>query len=209
MNIFSMFETPVWSSSLDNFDEIKDQIVSFLKQFESQNQNNNQRYFLNGYQSPRQILQQREELISLFDYSIDVAEKATIDLSFVPSICYISDAWVNISKSSSDVLFDTTQRDTFTALFFVKAPPNSGNVFLSNPGANLSWQGNTLVQNKNKYNSQKVHIPQEEGKLYVFPSHIPYGIEPNNHNEETICVVMTIVAIPEEVVKQNNGNQYT
>jgi len=206
MNIISAFTTPLWESSAAEFFEYKDNCISCVKEMQTQYPNPDQKYFLNGYQSPRKKLQHQEKMFPLFDYTIATAEKATMDLSFVPSRCFIADAWVNIANSKSAVLFNTIQRDTFTGLIFLKAPTNSGKLFISNPAMNLSWQGGLLVEHKNQYNSEKMHIQPKEGQLFVFPSYLSYGIEPNATDEETICVVMSIIAIPEEAWNEQQQN---
>lgn len=206
MNIISAFSTPIWESTHPDFSAHQQNFIDCTKNAETNNPNPEQKFFLNGYQSPRNILQHQEPLFPLFDYAIQTAEKSTIDLSFVPSRCFISSAWVNIARSESAVLFNTTQRETFTGLMFLKAPLESGKLFISNPGTNTSWQGNMLIEHKNKFNSEKMHIQPAEGQLFVFPSYLSYGIEPNNHDEETICVVMSIIAIPEEAWNEQQNS---
>lgn len=207
MNIVSAFSTPIWESTVPEFDHHKQDFIESVYEIEKEYQNPDQKYYINGYQSPRNVLTHQKSFFHLFEYTIQTALKATMDLSFVPCNCFISSSWVNISKSNSSVLFNTTQRDTFTGIFFLKQPPDSGKFFISNSSINPIWQGNLLVETKNKYNSEKLHVQPTDGQLFLFPSHLTYGLEPNNHNDESICIVMSVIAIPEDACGEiNNDN---
>ena len=198
MNIASIFSVPIWESIVPEFDYNKENFIQCVNSIEKDYPNPDQKFYLNGYQSPRTVLTHEELLFPLFEYTIQTSIKASMDLSLVPCRSFLSSAWVNISKSNSSVLFNTTQRDTFTGIFFLKQPPNSGKFFITNPAVNPSWQGGLLVESKNMYNSEKMHIQPNEGQLFLFPSYLSYGLEPNDHNEESICVVMSVVCMPEE-----------
>ena len=201
MNIFPAFSVPVWESEFPEFEQVKSNMIKATKVVEQQQPSLDHCLYLNGYQSARNSLNSQQQFFPVFDYVSQAAIQATVDMSFVNCQAFITESWANIGKSNSSVLMNANGRDTFTAIFFYNCPEGTGNLTIYNPSNNPLWQGNMLVDQKNSFTSEKLNIQPKEGQLILFPSYLSYGIEPNNHNEESMFLTMQIIALPEDVAK--------
>jgi uncharacterized protein (TIGR02466 family) len=86
-------------------------------------------------------------------------------------------------------------------VFYLKAPKGSGRLIVTNPGMNPLWQGAMLTDKKNKFNAERLSIDPTEGHILLWPSYLPHGVEPNDHDDERISISFNVIAIPKEQVE--------
>ena len=87
--------------------------------------------------------------------------------------------------------------EILSGVFYLKAPPESGKLVLSNPGLNRLWGGISLVKEKNQFTGEMMRIEPEEGSILLFPSYIPHSVETNHHDDERISISFNLMVLPE------------
>jgi uncharacterized protein (TIGR02466 family) len=66
---------------------------------------------------------------------------------------------------------------------------------------NPLWQGAMLTDKKNKFNADKLRLDPKEGHIFLWPSYLPHGVEPNDHDDERISISFNVIAVPKEHVE--------
>lgn len=196
MNILQVFSTPVWDSSLPDFENLKDSFLNCVTSYREKHPEGVKKSNLGGgYQSPMKLTNE-PEMAPLFEFVCQMGRKASMDLQFVDVDVYVTAAWVNFNDSRSCVNYDHVHQDTFSGVFYLQIPEKSGKLVLSNPGLNSLWQGCMLTDKKNKFNADKIRIDPQEGRVFIWPSYLPHGVEPNDHDESRISVSFNLICIP-------------
>jgi len=200
MNIIQIYSTPIWESELPNFPDHREPFTSAVRLFRKSNPNGVHKSNAgDSYQSPMNLTTE-PDLSPLFDFVGQMGKKASFDMQFVDCDVYISAAWVNFNDSRSAFQYHHVHQDTFSGVFYLKVPEESGKLVITNPGLNPIWQGAMLTDQKNKFNADNIRIDPVEGQIYLWPSYLSHGVEPNNHDDERISISFDVICIPKEHV---------
>lgn len=201
MNIIQIFSTPIWESSLPNFVDHKEDFLKAVTEFREKNPEGVHKSNLGGgYQSPMNLTTE-PALAPLFEFVCQMGLKAAFDLQFVNVDAYITAAWVNFNDSRSCINYDHVHQDTFSGVFYLQIPEKSGKLVINNSGINPLWQGAMLPEKKNKFNSDKLKMDPVEGHIFLWPSYLPHGVEPNDHDESRISISFNVICVPKEHVE--------
>lgn len=201
MNLVQIFSTPIWESTLPDFDDHKTDFLAAVNEFRENNPEGVHKSNLGGgYQSPMNLTNE-PRLAPLFDFVCQMGKKAAFDLQFVEVDTFLTAAWVNFNDSRSSINYDHVHADTFSGVFYLQIPPKSGKLNITNPGINPLWQGTFLSKQKNKFNGDKIKLDPVEGHIFVWPSYLPHGVEPNDHDETRISISFNIICIPKEHIE--------
>ena len=199
MNIIQVFSTPIWNSPLPGFVNYRQSFLDCVHEFRRKYETGISKSNINGYQSPM-ILTREPEMAPLFEYVCQMGMKAIFDLQLVDCDVYLSAAWVNFNESRNHYNAEHVHQDTFSGVFYLQIPEKSGKLSLTNPGLNALWQGALLIDNKNKFNADRLKIEPEEGQIFVWPSYLSHAVEPNDHDETRISISFNIICVPKEHV---------
>jgi len=145
---------------------------------------------LGGYQSndidgtPPEL----QELFSLITaFSTNICEKMEI----YPVRMFNS--WVNINRYK-DMNWPHTHSDAIiSGVYYVKTPYNCGDIEFENPASDsinpfLRWY------DSNCFHACNWKMPTEEGLLYLFPSWLRHGVNPNfNKEEDRVSISFNLV----------------
>lgn len=203
MNLLNIFSTPMWDSSLPEFDTHKETFLNAVTEFREKNSNKDVKYRSaagDSYQSPMDLTTVTE-LSPLFEFACQMGLKAAFDLQFVDVDAYVSAAWVNFNQGKTSYNVDHVHQDTFSGVFYLQVPEKSGMLVMNNSGMNPLWQGAMLPNKKNKFNADKIKIEPQEGHVFLWPSYLPHSVLPNNHDETRISISFNIICIPKEYVE--------
>ena len=200
MELVPIYSTPVWMSVFQEFDDYQETFLSCVKNFKENNPQGEEKLNINGYQSPF-TLQMEEELSPLFNYISSLCLQATQDLNFVNCDVFLTNAWVNFNDSRNCMNTEHIHGETFSGVFYLKAPEGSGKLVINNPGINRLWNGCNLTQSKNQFTGEMIKIDPEEGSLIIFPSYLPHSVETNNHDDERISISFNVIALPKGVMQ--------
>lgn len=201
MELLPIYSTPVWMDAFQDFEENKDTFLSCIRKFKENNPDSEEKSNINGYQSSA-TLQTQEELASLFNYVCGMAAQATKDLNFIDCDVFLTHAWVNFNDSRECMNTQHIHGETFSGVFYLKAPEESGRLVLVNPGINRLWNGCNLTQSKNQFTGEMIKIDPEEGSVILFPAYLPHFVEPNRHDDERISISFNIIALPKGVMQK-------
>jgi uncharacterized protein (TIGR02466 family) len=200
MNIVQIYSTPIWEASLPDFQDHRENFIQAVRDFKDLHPEGVNKSNIGGsYQSPM-TLTKEPIMAPLFEFISQMGMKAAFDMQFVNCDTYITAAWVNFNDTRSAVQYDHIHQDTFSGVFYLKIPENSGKLILTNPGLNPLWQGAMLSEQKNKFTADRLKIEPVEGHIFIWPSYLPHGVEPNNHDDERISIAFNIICIPKEYV---------
>tara|TARA_R100000005_G_C4986003_1_gene194347 strand:+ start:1253 stop:1867 length:615 start_codon:yes stop_codon:yes gene_type:complete len=195
MNLTSLYSVPLWQSEYPEFEEHKELFLQAVKEYKEYNTQSVSSCA--GYQSPS-TLQGVKRLRPLFEHICISAYKIVSDLNFIDCDVAITDAWLNINDSRQCMMTEHVHEQTFSGVFYLSAPEESGKLVLKNPAINKMWKGCPLTLQKNQFTAESVRIEPVEGNIIFFPSYLPHSVETNNHDEERISISFNIIALPKE-----------
>ena len=144
-----------------------------------------------------QLSEEESRIHPFLHYAGEIVIKAAEDLGFIPIDVALTSVWFNINDSRQCMNAEHTHGDTFSGVFYLKAPEGSGRLVLQNPGINRLWQGLSLVERKNQFTGEKISIAPVEGNIVMFPSYLPHWVEPNDHDDERISISFNVICLPE------------
>lgn len=199
MNILQIFATPIWESQLPNFSEHKNNLVEAAHAFKEMfPEGSNSNSVHNFYQSAP-VLTRDPAFGFIFEYICQVGMKASFDLNFIPCNVVVTSAWLNFQDSPNGMLLDHVhnQNSVFSGVMYLEVPENSGKVSFTNPGLNPMWHGLNLLQNKNKFTSERLQIAPVEGSIFIWPSYLPHRTLPNDHNKSRISLSFNLLTLPQ------------
>jgi uncharacterized protein (TIGR02466 family) len=198
VNIIQIFSTPTWDSQLPEFDQHRPQFLEAVHEFQAANPGGIHRNNIGGgYQSPMNLTTE-SRLGPLFEYVCQMAMKANFDMQFVDCDVYLTAAWANINNTRSAANYDHVHQDTYSGVFYLQVPERSGRLVITNPGINPLWQGAMLADRKNKFNADRLRIEPVEGHIFLWPSFLPHGVEPNDHDDARISISFNVICVPKE-----------
>ena len=195
MNLMPVYSTPLWQSDFPDFEKYKDHFLSAVRKFRQEHPADDRRSNVGGYQSPK-ILHHVEELKPLFEYICQMGYQANDDLDFIECDIAITGAWLNVNDSRQCMNAEHVHSDTFSGVFYLSAPEESGKLCLVNTGINPMWDGTELANRKNQFTSGTIKIEPEEGDIILFPSYLRHSVETNNHDEERISISFNLISVP-------------
>lgn len=200
MNLTQIFSTAVWETSYIEFEERKEEFLAAVRKFKEDNPEGLNLYNVNGYHSPRNMTHV-PELAPLYEFVAQLSMKAAFDLQFVDQHTYVTGAWVNFHDSRSSMQLEHAHHDTFSGIFYLKVPENSGNLVIQNTSINPLWQGSFLVKEKSKFTAERISLAPKEGTIMLWPSYLRHSIQTNNHDDEMIIIEFTTICMPKENVE--------
>jgi uncharacterized protein (TIGR02466 family) len=125
------------------------------------------------------------------------AKQLQIDLGFKESLSHsISDAWININKHRD---FNSSHKHvgcTFSGIYYVKVPKDSGILEFTNPITELPYViGDWMIEEYNFFNSKSWKVIPEEGKLIMWPSWLMHSVKPNLSNDTRISIAFNTIIV--------------
>jgi uncharacterized protein (TIGR02466 family) len=198
--LINVYSTPIWQSEFPNFLENKEEFLKSVKEYKEETNNQGLIHSnVNGYQSLPN-LHSKKKLSILFDYICSLAKQSVSDLQFIDCDVFISSSWSNINDSKNCINSEHIHGDTFSGVFYLKAPKGSGSLCFRNIGINPMWAGCELTTTKNQYTGEVIKVKPVEGNIMLWPSYLPHSVEPNNHDDERISISFNIVVLPKNSV---------
>ena len=186
------FATPLWHSKYPQFDEHEGQFVDCLRSIRAANEVGVVVSNVNGYQTPGNLTTY-SQLQPLFNYiTLEVVRQAVGDMQFKPCHGLVASAWANFNDSSRAVNDIHSHSDTFAGVFYLKAPPGSGDLVLYNHSYNPLWDGNQLIESTNAFSSKTRGVTPVTGDIFMWCSPLPHYVLPNDSDEERISIAFNV-----------------
>lgn len=196
MELLSVYSVPIWQSEYPEFEDCRKDFLEVIKKYREENTNNIvKKSNINGHQYIDN-LHHVSELRPLFEYICQMGFKSIIDLEFIECDIALTSAWLNVNFERNHMNIDHIHGDTFSGVFYLKCPKNSGKLVIPNPAINRLWNGCSLAVQKNQFTAECIKIEPIEGNIVMFPSYISHSVEPNDHDEERISISFNLIALP-------------
>lgn len=112
--------------------------------------------------------------------------------------CYqtVSEIWVNINNSTNIDAPHSHPNRVFSAVVYLKAPANCGDLIFMNPNPVVCQNIEpTVVDMYNSYNSVNWKVTPQENMVVFFPSWLFHYVKPNLSGEDRISLAMNSVIV--------------
>jgi uncharacterized protein (TIGR02466 family) len=146
-----------------------------------------------GYQSNN--LDNNEYTFSLLENISKHVQKVSGIIGIKKPILKLHNFWFNINLKKDFNLPHVHPQSIISGVFYIKAPPNCGNLMLKNRNADLvkSYFDYWHLEEEKDYDmtaftSQIWRVVPEENHLILFPSWVEHYVEPNESNQERISI---------------------
>ena len=189
-NLF--FPTPVWTTNLDNYKTINEQMYNYIKS----NQNNDDigisKSNVKGWHSRDFNLSEKDPQ-NFVTFILPTIEKVMNDMGWdkEKQTAKISNMWAIINTGGSANLRHQHGNSTISGAYYVRAPQDCGDIVFYDPRPAPIYSYPN-VKSVNFLNAQVNGISPVEGALILFPSYLDHSVNPNLSNEERIVISFNI-----------------
>lgn len=186
--VLQIFPTCLWIQQVANHEALNRDLDTAIAQFQPEGDLNP---YAVGWQTPTD-LQRRPEFEALTACFMRAAQNVLNYLKVEYEDFYITDCWANINRFGHSHSMHTHPNNYLSGVYYVKVPPNSGQIVFGDPRPQASaitprHKENTIA------NSNQMHIDPEEGKLILFNSWLPHFVEVNQSGEERISIAFNVM----------------
>lgn len=192
-----IFSTAIWESKLPDFEKLKESFLNTLRIERKNNPNGQKRSNYNGYHSVDTLaVKYKKEFEPLFHHVMEVMiHKIITDCNFMVSSGQITSCWANFNEGGFTSNGVHIHGGTFSGVFYINAPPGSGDLVFLNLGMNNLWEGCFLPLKNvttNKYIAPYAQFKPQEGSIYLWNSTIPHYVNPNSADVERVSMSFNI-----------------
>ena len=189
-NLF--FPTPVWASQLDNFKNINEEMYSYIKIKQENDQTGISKSNIKGWHSNDFDLNDKK-IQNFIGFISPKIEKVMNDMNWdkVKQSVKINNMWAIINMGGSANLRHQHGNSTISAAYYVRAPKNSGDIVFYDPRPAPVYS-HPNASAPNPLNAQVNSISPKEGALVLFPSYLDHSVNENLSNEERIVISFNI-----------------
>jgi len=193
MHLF--FSTPVWIKQLNNFENINDELKSYIYQARKDNPEGVKKSNVNGWHSEGFDLknQSLKNFISAISNNIGAAVK-DMDWDLEVQAVKITSMWAIINKERAFNERHHHGNSSLSAAYYVKAEKNAGDLIFFDPRQANVFHHPTSKE-ANSLNCQVQSVTPRAGTLVLFPSYLEHKVAENFSNEERIVVSFNISLI--------------
>jgi uncharacterized protein (TIGR02466 family) len=146
-----------------------------------------------NYQSD-DMLQDNPDFADIAELAYVQTQEALDFLGVARDDHYITNMWANVSSNTHRHMLHTHPNCFLSGLLYVQTPPNCGETVFYDPrpGARI-FEPNYLFENQ--YNSGTALITPEVGKMIIWPSWLPHGVEAGHASagSERITIAFNIM----------------
>tara|TARA_Y100001970_G_C13918366_1_gene692142 strand:- start:31 stop:627 length:597 start_codon:yes stop_codon:yes gene_type:complete len=189
-NLF--FPTPVWTTNLDNYKTINEQMYNYIKSNKKNDEIGISKSNVKGWHSNDFNLNDKDPQ-NFIAFILPAIENVMNDMNWDKDQqrVKISNMWAIINKGGSANLRHQHGNSTISGAYYVRAPINCGDIVFYDPRpAPVYSHPNAL--NPNLLNAQVNGIKPKEGALILFPSYLDHSVNENQSNEERIVISFNI-----------------
>jgi uncharacterized protein (TIGR02466 family) len=186
--LFRIFPTPMFTGVLSDLG-ICDRIERKLREVQRSGQ---------GYSSPTQAvlaymtpddLQNLPEMKELVGVIMLEAEAILDAYAIKREAHYITNMWANIANPNRRHNFHIHPNCLLSGIVYIKTPPNCGRTIFASPRLQSKNLEPAYLQ-KNDLNADIFSMPPEKGRMMIWPSHLPHGVEEGSADEAEDRIVV-------------------
>lgn len=189
-NLF--FPTPVWVSQLENYKEINDKILSYIKNMQDADSKGIIKSNIKGWHSKDFNLKDGK-VVEFINYISPHINKVIQDMNWDVNsqLVKISNMWAIINIGGASNARHHHGNSTISAAYYIKAPKNCGEIVFYDPRPAPVFS-HPRAKKPNTFNAMVNSINPVEGGLVLFPSYLDHSVNSNLSNEERIVVSFNI-----------------
>ena len=187
-----LFPTPIWTISLDNYNEINEEMYSFIKAEQNKDQKGINKSNVKGWHSKDFDLKENEPR-KFIDFISPSIEQVMTDMNWEKEKqkIKISNMWAIVNKGGSTNLRHQHGNSTISGAYYVRAPEDCGEIVFYDPRPAPIYSYPKAISS-NLLNAQVNGISPKEGALVLFPSYVDHSVNENKSNEERIVISFNI-----------------
>tara|TARA_A200000113_G_C8709439_1_gene304615 strand:- start:64 stop:660 length:597 start_codon:yes stop_codon:yes gene_type:complete len=189
-NLF--FPTPVWVSQLENYKEINDKILSYIRNMQDEDNKGVIKSNIKGWHSKDFDLKD-QKVVDFINYISPNINKVIQDMNWDINnqLVKISNMWAIINIGGASNARHHHGNSAISAAYYVRAPKNCGEIVFYDPRPAPVFS-HPRASGPNAFNAMVNSINPIEGGLVLFPSYLDHSVNPNLSNEERIVVSFNI-----------------
>ena len=189
------FSTPVWSSKIENYKDVNDEIYNYIKKLQKIDRDGVTKSNIKGWHSNDFNLTENEpqNFIKLISPNIEKVIK-DMDWDNKKQTIKITSMWAIINTGGSANGRHHHGNSTISGAYYVRAPKNSGDIVFYDPRPAPIYFHPTAKE-PNSLNAMVNSISPSEGGLVMFPSYLDHSVNENLSDEERIVISFNISLI--------------
>ena len=187
-----LFPTPVWTTQLENFRNMNEEMYNFIKESQIEDKKGIKKSNNLGWHSKDFDMQQAKPKNFIKSISPYI-EKVMTDMNWEKEkqSVKISNMWAIINTGGSTNSRHQHGNSTISGAYYVRAPKNCGDIVFYDPRpAPIFYYPKSI--SSNSLNAQVSSITPKEGALILFPSYVDHSVNENLSNDERIVISFNI-----------------
>ena len=189
-NLF--FPTPVWTSEVENYKKINEEIYQYIKNNQSIDEKGISKSNVKGWHSKDFNLHDKvpQDFIKLISPKIEEVIK-DMNWDNDKQLIKINNMWSIINIGGSTNLRHQHGNSTISGAYYVRAPKNCGDIVFYDPRPAPVYSYPNSNE-PNYLNAQVNSITPTEGGLVLFPSYLDHSVNANLSEKERIVISFNI-----------------
>jgi uncharacterized protein (TIGR02466 family) len=193
--ILNFFPQSVFKYKVKNFKEYNKKLSEYIYNLNKEDEDGVQRSNRGGWHSNSFKLKDSNSIQHKFalettKYVFDTIQ--TYGWVLEPDKIICTEMWAIINKKNNFNIIHTHPNCNLSAAYYVKASKDCGKFIIENPHP-ISKHSYPASNRKTEFNSKLEKLDIEEGDLFIFPAHLPHGVEENKSDEDRIVISFNIV----------------
>ncbi len=197
-NAISLFPFKIYKTRYENHEWIKDNLFSKLDKAFEESISNNQHFQRDGnmctyHVEPNINRKYAEETKDLIAFTEAAAKDYWKELDYFPGLePFILEIWANKSPRGGYITSHLHLSLPFTAVYYVDASPEQGNIVFENPNdLLLSAQPVNYLEGTYQFEHE---INVQSGDLLIFPGYMKHRSKPNQTDRPRLILGITFGA---------------
>ena len=171
-----LFPTPVWTTQLENFKDMNEEMYNFIKESQIEDQKGIKKSNNLGWHSKDFDMRQTKPKNFIKSISPYI-EKVMTDMNWEKEkqSVKISNMWAIINTGGSTNSRHQHGNSTISGAYYVRAPKNCGDIVFYDPRPAPVFYYPKSIRS-NSLNAQVSSISPKEGALILFPSYVDHSV---------------------------------
>jgi uncharacterized protein (TIGR02466 family) len=186
--LFRLFVTPMFTGVLSDVG-ICDRVEKRLREL----QNSGKGYLAHAGKNPAYMtpdnLHTLPEMKELVEVIMEESAVVLDACGIRRDSHYITNMWANIASPNRRHNFHIHPNCLLSGIVYIKTPENCGRTIFASPRLNSKNIEPTYFQ-RNEFNADIFSLPPEKGRMMIWPSHVPHGVEEGAANEAEDRIVI-------------------
>ena len=172
---YPMFVSPLWIMTYDSHKDEQQSYIDYIE--ETDREPYNKGFLTGGELHNKTLFQPLVETISLISNTLI----ETWELEPHMTQLGIQQMWGSCTMPGGLLMPVEVPNSFATGMYFVKTPPNSGNLLIDNPNNNISYYSKMHRKEANEFNVEKFETVTPEGDIIVYPGNLK-SMQTTNEN---------------------------